>query len=516
MDTKMHKSGVEPLVLNWNKISMEYLKEEKYQEAFRLLKKSEELLKYPDGTFPTNLWAITNNNFGLYYKKQQKLSLALEYFFKALNVDIKTVYDKTNLAGTHLNICSVYSLMNHHSKALSHGILATKLLKKALEIDRSISTLTSLVIALNHTGFEYELLREYENAKSTYKCGLDLSKNNLGIDHPITLALNKAYKNLPVIKKNKGPIKRLFFTKNRASAALPKINSSSSRNRSIGTNSRVNSRENEKSGYRTSSNRTFAQKAPAKKQLPNVDKTFTVSKRSKQVIEDSRVQALEDKIADLQTQISVFQSRYNKLEKIAQKPKPNKTSAAIIIQRFWRKKYQKKPNLLQSILPTEPKTHMLQSILPTEPKTHKDNKKFEHLKMQNIKETSINTGIKGSSNSYKTKETSIYPAKTKKEILSTKIQNSIKIPLDQIRESKIETKEMKAILIQSSIRGFIARKKYQRIRDASLRIQKAYRKYQCSGLFREIRKAIVCIQRNWRKYRQYRFKKSDAKVQRKK
>lgn len=499
----MHKSGVEPLVLNWNKISMEYLKDEKYQESFRLLKKSEELLKYPDGTFPTNLWAITNNNFGLYYKKQQKLSLALEYLFKALNVDIKTVYDKTNLAGTHLNICSVYSLMNHHSKALSHGILATKLLKKALEVDRSISTLTSLVIALNHTGFEYELLREYENAKSTYKCALDLAKNNLGIDHPITLALTKAYKNLPVIKKNKGPIKRLFFTKNRASAALPKIKSSSSRNRSIGTNSRVNSRENERSGYRTSSNRTFAEKAPAKKQLPNVDRTFTVSKRSKQVIEDSRVQALEEKIADLQTQISVFQNRYTKLEKMSQKPKLNKNSAAIIIQRFWREKKPKIP-------------HLLQSILPTEPKSQKDTKKFEHLKMQNIKETPINAVIKGSPVSYKAKEASIYPAKTKKEIISTKIQNSIKIPLDQIRESKIETKEMKAILIQSSIRGFIARKRYQKIRDATLRIQKAYRKYQCSRLFREIRKAIVCIQSNWRKYRQYRFKKSDTKVQKKK
>ncbi|OMJ66295.1 hypothetical protein SteCoe_36902 [Stentor coeruleus] len=498
----MHKSGVESLVLNWNKIAMEYLKDQKYQETFRLLKKSEELLKYPDGTFPTNLWAITNNNFGLYYKKQQKLSVALEYFFKALNVDIKTVYDKTNLAGTHLNICSVYSLMNHHSKALSHGILATKLLKKALEVDRSISTLTSLVIALNHTGFEYELLREYENARITYKCGLDLAKNNLGTDHPIALALNKAYKNLPVIKKNKGPIKRLLFTKNRASAALPKINSSSSRNRSIGTNSRVNSRENEVSGYRTSSNRTFAQKVPAKKQLPNVDRTITVSKRATQVIEDSRVQALEEKIADLQTQISLFQNRYNKLEKISQKPKLNKTSAAIIIQRFWRQKYPKNP-------------HLLKSIFPTEPKIHKDNKKFEHLKMQNIKEIPINTHVKESKISNKDKEISIYPVKTKKEILSSKIQNSIKIPLDQIRESKIETKEMRAILIQSSIRGFIARKKYQRIRDAVIKIQKAYRKYQCSGLFREIRKAIVYIQRNWRKYRQNRFNKSIIKAQKK-
>ncbi|OMJ95698.1 hypothetical protein SteCoe_758 [Stentor coeruleus] len=495
----MHKSGVEPLVLNWNKIAMEYLKDEKHQEAFRLLKKSEELLKYPDGTFPTNLWAITNNNFGLYYKKQQKLSVALEYFFKALNVDIKTVYDKTNLAGTHLNLCSVYSLMNHHSKALSHGILAIKLLKKALETDRSLSTLTSLVIALNHTGFEYELLREYENAKSTYKCGLDLANNNLGTDHPITLALNKAYKNLPVIKKSKKPIKKMFFTKNRARATLPKINSSSSRNRSIGTNSRVNSRENEWSGYRTSSNRTFTEKAPAKKQLLNIDKTFTVSKRAKQVIEDSRVQALEEKIADLQTQISHFQNRYDNLEKMSQKPKLSKTSAAIIIQHFWRQKKTKNPQLLQSIIPTEHKTQK--------------NKKFEHLKIQNIKEISINTPPK---ESFKTKESSVYPTKTKKEIISTKIQNSIKIPLDQIRESKIETKEMKAILIQSSIRGFIARKKYQRIRNATLKIQKAYRKYQCSRLFREIRKAIVFIQRSWRKYRKYRFNKSDIRAQRKK
>ena len=321
----MHTSGVESLVLNWNKLAMENLREEKYTEAHRLLEKAEELLKYPDNTDSSKLLAITYNNFGCFYKKTEKYSISLKYLFKALDVEISSIFDRTNVAGTHLNICAVFSALNLHSKALTHGILATKLLKEATGIEHNISTMTSLIIALHNTGLEYEFLRDNDNALATYKCGMDLAIKNLGGEHPITNELLKSYYNLisKTSEKSHSNIINERIIKKK-SEALPNLKSLERRNKSVNASNKTSTQIISKKESRTSSNKTFLENQTIKKQLPSLERTKIVNKRSKKIIKDLKIKNLEEKINELQVQISHYQKKYEELEENTFKPKSNK------------------------------------------------------------------------------------------------------------------------------------------------------------------------------------------------
>lgn len=428
----MYKSDIEPLILNWNRLAMENLKDSKFQEAYNLLQKAEDLLKHPENSSFSKLIAITNNNLGCYYKKIQKFQTALEYLFKALNLEIKTIYDKTNVAGTHLNICAAYSLLNQHGKALSHGIMATKLLKESHEVDESLSTLTSLIIALNSTGFEYELLKEYDNALVTYKCGLDLAGKNLGSEHPVTGALAKAYKNILLLRSEKTLDKRIFVNK-RGSAGLPRIKTLSKRNKSVETNKKfyLTGEEGKYKGNRTSSNKAFDEKTGGKKRLPKIDKPLTVPKRARQIFEDKKIQGLEEKIAELQNQIEIFQIKCRKLEERTVKPKIDKTTAAIKIQRFWREK--RKANL-----------RYRKKSIPAETKALIAIKEFEQLKMQHLRDFPSSAPEKKPPGMFKFKEKHTVPLTTTKFERNNRFYKAIELPLDPILESIIESKEMKA------------------------------------------------------------------------
>jgi tetratricopeptide (TPR) repeat protein len=496
----MHKSGIEPLVLNWNKLAMENLREENYSEALRLLQKAEELLKYPDGNDSSKLLGITYNNFGCFYKKYQKYSMALKYLFKALDIEINSVFDKTNLGGTHLNICAVYSAINQHSKALSHGISSVKLLKEASEIDKSLSTMTSLVVALHNTGLEYELLRDFSSSKETYKCAMDLAIRNLGSDHPITGAVSKSYYNLQS-KSSETYFKVRSSIQDKKSNQLPSLKTLSARNKSVESNSKLSSRVS-RNGQRTTSNKTINSNKTTKKELPLLPKPKTVKKRSKKIINDLKVQGLEDKILELQNQISLFQQKYKDFEKNTFEPKVNgynprltKIQAAIKIQRFWRN--IKKPKTVESDKKS-PGTKARLAI-----------NELESLKQEIFKENNLNILTPYS---YTNSNAIVYKSPimikennfidmTTKNFKNNRIQKNIKIPLEPIMESKIETKEMKAILIQSCIRKFLARNNYKKIRRAIIKIQKQFRRYQCEYLYKFIRKAIIHIQTAWRAYK---------------
>lgn len=465
----MHKSGVEPLVLNWNKLAMENLREEKYSESFRLLQKAEELLKYPDGTDPSKLLGITYNNLGCFYKKTEKYSLALRYLFKALDIEISSIFDKTNLAGTHLNISAVHSVMNQHEKALSHGIIATKLLKEANEVDKSITTMTSLIISLSNTGLEYEFLKDFENSKATYKCGLELAVKQLGTTHPITVALRKSYENIKEKRgKKRYSKKKTILLNKRDSGGLPTIKMPG-RNKSVGSNSKLSVQIVMK-GIRANSNKAFEERKSMREQLPVLGKTRTVSKRSKKVIKDQKIHGLEDKITELQNQISLCQQKYKKLEEIASRGRMDKLNAVVVIQRAWRKYSKQKAADIKNTL-----------------------KDLEYLKRQMFKENLQNAKIK----TINTKETQIIQPGKIRPFLN---RFHIRTPLDTIPESKIETKAMKAILIQSCIRQYLARKKFRKIRAAVIKIQKNFKQYQCRHLFAYIRSSIILIQRSWRFY----------------
>ena len=461
-------------MLNWNRLAMDHLREDQLSEALKLLHKAEELLKYPDGTDLSKLQAITYNNLGCYYRKTSKYPTALKYLTKALDIEVNSISDKTNIAGAHLNICSVLSSMSQHEKALSHGILAIKYLKEANEVDKTSTTLVSLIVALNNTGYEYEALKEKDNALSTYKCGLDLAVKHLGQDHQITAALFKSYSNLQS-SLNPNPSKAKAHAVKKRTQALPNLKGLSVRNRSLGSKGKFVNSVYEKAGQRAGSNKVFGENVD-RKNLPPIDKPRTVVKRQKRVIRDDKVIGLEEKIAELQNQISVFQRKYKSLEAQVSR-KLNKQQAAIIIQRFWRrclKRFKLRPASKARIAIRELET--LRKQFPNE-----------------VKKQATPSVVRAKDN---------YECFQIKPVGNHRNYKQIKIPMDTIRESKLETKEMKAVLIQSVIRQFLARGRFRRLKKSAVKIQRAFRAFQLRRLFNDIKQAIICIQRFWRSYKQ--------------
>jgi hypothetical protein len=73
-------------------------------------------------------------------------------------------------------------------------------------------------------------------------------------------------------------------------------------------------------------------------------------------------------------------------------------------------------------------------------------------------------------------------------------------PLSPIPESASRTKLAPVVQIQAAVRGFLSRKRYQKLRSAALVLQTRIRGYQVLSLYRNIRSAIIHIQRYWRKH----------------
>jgi hypothetical protein len=86
---------------------MDHLRDENFDSARVLLKNAEEILASEMSAVSTSLHAITLNNLGCYYKRLGNPQLALDYLTKALAFG--GVTETTNLAGTNLNICAIYS-----------------------------------------------------------------------------------------------------------------------------------------------------------------------------------------------------------------------------------------------------------------------------------------------------------------------------------------------------------------------------------------------------------------------
>ena len=60
------------------------------------------------------LLAITLNNIGCYYRRIDKPNVALKYLKKALEVEVFSLDDKASVAGTHLNICAIFSQLKKY------------------------------------------------------------------------------------------------------------------------------------------------------------------------------------------------------------------------------------------------------------------------------------------------------------------------------------------------------------------------------------------------------------------
>ena len=172
---------MESEVLRCNKQAMEKLREGETISALTLLNEAQEQLKFIHTD--SQVWAITFNNLGCYFKKTNDNETALKHFYKALEIEIKRPQNTITLAGTYLNINSIYSAQNLHDKALSYGLKALSLLLAANDKDNNVWT--SLIVSYHTVGQEYEFLNRKQEALNVYRNGLDVAKEKLGKNHNI-------------------------------------------------------------------------------------------------------------------------------------------------------------------------------------------------------------------------------------------------------------------------------------------------------------------------------------------
>lgn len=187
------------LILIFNKQAMDYLRTENYQAALNLLTKAADLLKIPE--LPVKAKAMTLNNLGCYYKRTGRLKLALQYLQQALDLEVSTCADRTNLAGTHLNVCAINSTLGLHEVAIKHAYEAIELLKEA---EPTANTAATIAIAYHNAGIEEEHLKNYERAANLYATGWKAASSKLGQSHALTVSLKESCQALSESKSKIG------------------------------------------------------------------------------------------------------------------------------------------------------------------------------------------------------------------------------------------------------------------------------------------------------------------------
>lgn len=191
--------------------------------TIELLKKAEILAKHHPSEKATTL-----NNLACYYRRLGKLHAAMTCLKRALEIE-KRLENVRNAADTHLNICAVLSQLGKHEQALEQAqealitlqedFFAAKQLPSgangtspsvqinntydgALTAPQSPVSSTSqqqvdrvavMCIAYHNIGVEQEFLKDYANSVASYKKGVGLAEQYLGVDHAIATTVRNSY-----------------------------------------------------------------------------------------------------------------------------------------------------------------------------------------------------------------------------------------------------------------------------------------------------------------------------------
>lgn len=174
-------------MLTFNQQAMELLHSDHLTEALHLLLQAETHIQaLPPSTAVLKMKSVTFNNLGCFYKRVGQLQKALEYLYFALDIDANSVTDRTNLAGTHLNICAIMSQTGQHREALKHAL-------EALQLLQGPEASTTRVIAHHNAAVELEYLALTQQAVEMYKAGIQAGKECLDPEHPLLTSLQKCY-----------------------------------------------------------------------------------------------------------------------------------------------------------------------------------------------------------------------------------------------------------------------------------------------------------------------------------
>jgi len=199
--------SIQEEILSLNKKSMSDLYDNRFTEALNSLKKAQELIKLaPKEVDVSHLKAITLNNYGCLYKRIKKPHIALQYLKRAIKLEEQGLVDSCHLAGSHLNLCAIYSELGNHEEALQEGCKALQLIKSSQ--DDSPGLTTTLIIAFYNTAVEYEFLMKYEEAYECYKAARDAALMTLGKHHHLTITMGNSLKETAKKFENSKKIQR--------------------------------------------------------------------------------------------------------------------------------------------------------------------------------------------------------------------------------------------------------------------------------------------------------------------
>lgn len=195
-------------VISYNKQATIALKYKQIDTAFDLLNKAQYILKHKHISNLPKLIGLTYNNLGCFYKRTGEYQKALKCLQKSLVQGAEKSPDYIHQAGTYLNLCTVYSIMYCHEKALNNALKALTVLKYA---DKSSeSYIFTLIMAYYSVGMEYENISNYRKALEIYKKAQSLAFQILGESHTLSLKIDyrmKILKEKQSINNIKTPIK---------------------------------------------------------------------------------------------------------------------------------------------------------------------------------------------------------------------------------------------------------------------------------------------------------------------
>ena len=506
-------TNIEDQLLVYNQQAMELLRARNFVIALTYLTKAEQLLTHCnelENRF--TLESITWNNLGCFYKRTYKPSLALHYLKKALGAQEKCKAEIVSVAGTHLNLCTIYSYIDTHDQAIKHAIRALTLLES--EPARTPNHITTLVIAYYNAGVELELLAQIPKALQMYERGLDLANCQLGKKHDLTISLQKNYSKLASKSDSKSSSRVSTRSSGRRKSKhgfdhlslspkpnkLPSLSTSRRKksNYSIGS-----STENSFTDY--SVNSSSREWEPNELNIAKYLETPKpqISRKSASAVSPVkelklRPNALSAPSRPTKEVVYVLQKHriYRDLPSSDHSPASSSKSsytstpkstaltphrAAVRIQTAYRR-YQERKNDMKKLMMNDPYLLMKAAI-----------EELEKLKKIHNEEKLI-MGLPPLPTSICTNKLSIHP----KEYKLSKPRTSLE-PIPEVkRESKID----KIKLIQSHIRGWLARLRYKRQKQAVVKIQSFVRMWQTLNLYEDIQSAAVHIQRMWREFRE--------------
>jgi hypothetical protein len=186
---------------SYNTLAMQLVERREFDEAYELLKKAEVLTD--DGGCLANddarrlrLSAVTFNNMGCFFKRRSKLHAALQYLFRALEVELQTE-SAENPAATHLNICATFSQMGRHEEAHEHAENAIMQLQAEWDnsdkpTEEHPTNKSFLAMAYHNLAVEQEYLHYWEEARRSYGHAYSLAEQAWGASSPMTTALHKS------------------------------------------------------------------------------------------------------------------------------------------------------------------------------------------------------------------------------------------------------------------------------------------------------------------------------------